>query len=73
MVSLCGHEVNLADKFPELPSPYERAKAAAKNPAACARFFDRMITAFITCLLRYNKEGGGILGNVSGARKRGRK
>ncbi len=63
---MCGYEVDLNEKFPEIPSAYDRAKYASKNPVVCARYFDMVVKAFITCLLRYQKEGGGILGNVSG-------
>ncbi len=63
---LSGHEINIDNQFPEVPSSHERAKNVASHPVECAKYFDVMIKAFIECLLRYKKPNGGILGNVSG-------
>ena len=30
------------------------------------RYFDIAIKAFLTCILRYNKKGGGVLGSLTG-------
>ncbi len=62
---LAGHEIDLDAQFPEMPSPHQRARIAAEHPVSCARYFDLVVLAFINCLLRYKKKGGGILGNVS--------
>ncbi len=56
-----GHEIDLC----EFLTPRERAKLVAQCPVACAKFFDTVINAFIEYLLRYKKDGGGILGDVS--------
>ncbi len=61
---LAGHEIDLDAQFPEMPPPHQRARIAAEHPVSCARYFDIVVLAFINCLLRYKKKGGGILGNV---------
>ncbi len=43
-------------------SRWKRSILAARNPAACARFFDKMITSFITVILRHGREGKGLFG-----------
>ena len=63
---LTGHDIDLDAQFPDLPNPRERAKLVADNPVACAEFFNIIFTAVISCLLRYGKSDGGILGKVSG-------
>ncbi len=62
---LSGAEIDLDEQFPSLPSAIDRARMAANNPVCCAKYFDIVIQAFITCLLRFRKKGGGILGDVS--------
>ncbi|PPQ86017.1 hypothetical protein CVT26_012561, partial [Gymnopilus dilepis] len=41
---------------------WRRKVYAAKNPAACAKFFDLMITAFIDVILKYGRDEPGIYG-----------
>ncbi|KAI9062251.1 hypothetical protein FKP32DRAFT_1574376, partial [Trametes sanguinea] len=43
-------------------SRWKRMQLAARNPAACARFFDKMISSFIEVVLRPNREGKGLFG-----------
>jgi len=43
-------------------SEWRRKLLAAKNPAACALFFDKMITSFIRIILCYGREEPGIYG-----------
>ncbi len=62
---LAGYDIDLDAQFPNVPSSHERARIAAEHPVECARFFDIIVRAFIDCILRYNKSGGGVLGNVS--------
>ncbi|KAI0352245.1 hypothetical protein OH77DRAFT_1409659, partial [Trametes cingulata] len=58
-----GDEVNLEDasRGEEL-TRWSRTIRAARNPAACARFFDTMITNFISVVLRFGREGKGLFG-----------
>ena len=44
---------------------WRRKLFAAKNPAACAMFFDKMITSFIRIILRYGREEPGIYGRCN--------
>ncbi|KAJ7495931.1 hypothetical protein B0H11DRAFT_1646369, partial [Mycena galericulata] len=41
---------------------WKRKLLAARNPAACARFFDLMMTKFISIVLRYGKSDRGLFG-----------
>ncbi|KAI9061460.1 hypothetical protein FKP32DRAFT_1575945, partial [Trametes sanguinea] len=43
-------------------SRWKRTVFAARNPSACARFFDKMITSFIEIILRFGKAGKGLFG-----------
>lgn len=44
-------------------SEWKRKLLAAKNPAACAIFFDKMITAFIRTILCYGRDEPGVYGH----------
>ena len=61
-----GHEVDLesAMRGEEL-SRWQRSVVAAKNPSACARFFDRMIRNFIKVILRFGRPGRGLFGQCN--------
>jgi hypothetical protein len=61
-----GLQVNLDSLVPEasLPTLEQRAAIAGKDPVACAKSFDRLITAVLTTVLGYNKPAGGVLGHV---------
>jgi hypothetical protein len=41
---------------------WRRKLLAARNPAACAKFFDLMITKFIKIILRYGRGESGVFG-----------
>ncbi|KAI0634070.1 hypothetical protein C8Q77DRAFT_1016755, partial [Trametes polyzona] len=41
---------------------WRRRVFAGKEPAACARFFDKMITNFINIVLRFGRPGRGLFG-----------
>lgn len=43
-------------------SKWRRSLLAAKNPSACARFFDLMIRQFIDTILGFGKSEGGLYG-----------
>ncbi|OJT07088.1 ATP-dependent DNA helicase PIF1 [Trametes pubescens] len=43
-------------------SRWRRTKLAARNPAACAKFFDKIITNFIDVVLKFGKSEKGLFG-----------
>ncbi|OJT07430.1 ATP-dependent DNA helicase PIF1 [Trametes pubescens] len=58
-----GHEVVAEDALRgEELSRWERTILAARNPAACARFFHKIISQFISTILRFGKSGRGLFG-----------
>ncbi|KAI9061815.1 hypothetical protein FKP32DRAFT_1726256, partial [Trametes sanguinea] len=58
-----GHEINLEDAMRgEELSRWQRTVLAAREPAACARFFDKIITNFIDIVLRFGRSGKGLFG-----------
>ncbi|KAH9858159.1 hypothetical protein C2E23DRAFT_719193, partial [Lenzites betulinus] len=58
-----GHEIVIEDHMRgEELSRWQRSKLAARNPAACARFFDKIMTQFISTVLRFGREGRGLFG-----------
>lgn len=49
----------------QLPGWFERMEIAINNPVACAKFFDRVITAFLQHLIiGLGPNGGGVFGEV---------
>ncbi len=58
---LSGKDINLDEELPQVPNARDRAKLVAENPAKCAKYFNIIFTAFLTCLLRFGNSGGGIL------------
>lgn len=60
---LTGEDIDLNDiSRGEDLSKWQRSLLAAKNPAACARFFHLMISAFISIILRYGRDSPGVYG-----------
>ncbi|KAJ7040624.1 hypothetical protein C8F04DRAFT_948395, partial [Mycena alexandri] len=60
---LAGDDIVLEDLARgEDMDTWKRKMFAAKNPAACARFFDVVINKFIEVVLRYNRPGRGLFG-----------
>eukprot|EP00732_Lithocolla_globosa_P000686 Lithocolla_globosa_v1_NODE_255_length_4802_cov_69.795660.p3 type:complete len:319 gc:universal NODE_255_length_4802_cov_69.795660:1786-2742(+) len=67
-----GKEINIDQLFPDnLPGFYQRKQMVARNPLAAAKFFHKVVDAFLHCLLgisrKKNKplsDDGGILGHV---------
>ncbi|KAJ7773136.1 hypothetical protein B0H16DRAFT_1304990, partial [Mycena metata] len=60
---LAGDDIVLEDLVRgEDIDTWKRKMFAAKNPAACAKFFDIMITRFIEIVLRWNRPGRGLFG-----------
>ncbi|KAI9057430.1 hypothetical protein FKP32DRAFT_1669731 [Trametes sanguinea] len=58
-----GHEIVIEDHMRgEELDRWQRTQFAARNPAACARFFDTMITNFINIVLRFGRDGKGLFG-----------
>ncbi|KAH9850103.1 hypothetical protein C2E23DRAFT_736065, partial [Lenzites betulinus] len=58
-----GDEIVLEDAMQgEELSRWKRTIYAAENPAACAKFFDTMMTNFISTVLRYGRSGRGLFG-----------
>ncbi|KAJ8481663.1 hypothetical protein ONZ51_g5834 [Trametes cubensis] len=43
-------------------SRWKRTCFAARNPTACAQFFDKMISSFINVILRFERPGRGLFG-----------
>ncbi|KAJ7783106.1 hypothetical protein B0H16DRAFT_1297799, partial [Mycena metata] len=60
---LVGEEINLEDiaRGEDMDS-WSRKVLAAQNPAACAKFFDLIISKFISVILRFGKPGRGLFG-----------
>lgn len=58
-----GHDIDIysAQAGAEL-TEWQRRLLAAKHPAACARFFDCVVSEFIRIILRYGRPDPGILG-----------
>ncbi|KAJ7739514.1 hypothetical protein B0H16DRAFT_1324886, partial [Mycena metata] len=60
---LVGEDINLEDiSRGEDMDGWSRKILAAKNPAACAKFFDLVMKKFISLILRYGKPGRGLFG-----------
>ncbi|KAJ6464325.1 hypothetical protein DFH09DRAFT_957797, partial [Mycena vulgaris] len=58
-----GEDIDLEDLARgEDMDGWQRRIFAARNPAACALFFDLIITKFIDIVLRYGKPGRGLFG-----------
>ena len=58
-----GEDINLEDiARGEDMTSWRRKLLAARNPAACALFFDLMIRKFIEVILCYNEPEGGLYG-----------
>ncbi len=61
-----GHNVSLEDAIVgEELTEWQRKLLAARNPVACALFFNTMMNAFIRVILRYGRPGRGLFGNCS--------
>lgn len=61
-----GHDIDLEDiSRGEDLDKWSRALVAAKNPSACAIFFDTMITRFIRIVLRARSDHRGLFGRCS--------
>ncbi|KAI0341027.1 hypothetical protein BDW22DRAFT_1333245, partial [Trametopsis cervina] len=58
----CGMKIDLFSYDQKLPDYQERMYAIAQNPVACARFFDRIVSTFITEILCYGKKEHGLFG-----------
>ncbi|KAI9058555.1 hypothetical protein FKP32DRAFT_1582428, partial [Trametes sanguinea] len=58
-----GHEIVIEDHLRgEELSQWQRTQLAARNPAACARFFDRMMRNFINVILKPSTGSKGLFG-----------
>ncbi|KAI9056616.1 hypothetical protein FKP32DRAFT_1585466, partial [Trametes sanguinea] len=58
-----GHSIDLDGELRgEEISRWQRTMLAAGNPSACARFFDKMISQFISVVLGFSKSAGGLFG-----------
>ena len=58
-----GHDIDVEDAMRgEDLSRWQRSVLSAKNPSACARFFDKMINNFIKVILRFGRPGKGLFG-----------
>ncbi|TFK87211.1 hypothetical protein K466DRAFT_491259, partial [Polyporus arcularius HHB13444] len=58
-----GENVSLEDALVgEELTEWQRKLIAARNPVACAMFFNTMISAFINVVLRYGRPGRGLFG-----------
>lgn len=58
---MCLDDINRGEEL----SKWQRSLFAAKNPSACAVFFDLMITQFIKTILRYGRGDEGLYGRCS--------
>lgn len=60
---LSGDDIRLEDAaVGEELNSWERKLLVARNPGACAKFFDIIITHFINVVLRYGKRDNGLFG-----------
>ncbi|KAJ7603552.1 hypothetical protein DFH06DRAFT_1022156, partial [Mycena polygramma] len=60
---LVGEDIRLEDiARGEDMDGWSRKVLAARNPAACAKFFDLVVRKFISVILRYGKPGRGLFG-----------
>ncbi|KAH9895271.1 hypothetical protein C8Q73DRAFT_645718, partial [Cubamyces lactineus] len=58
-----GHAIDPAERMKGVElSRWKRTCFAARNPTACAQFFDKMISSFISVILRFGKSGRGLFG-----------
>ncbi|KAI0740113.1 hypothetical protein C8Q76DRAFT_598847, partial [Earliella scabrosa] len=58
-----GREIDIEDKMRgEELSRWQRSIIAARNPDACAQFFNTMINNFIDIVLRFGRPGKGLFG-----------
>ncbi|KIM23130.1 hypothetical protein M408DRAFT_77987 [Serendipita vermifera MAFF 305830] len=63
---IAGHDINLEDMTRGEPlSKFLRQKLVAKNPHIAAKFFDRVIKAFIQKILRYEGKKPGLFGKCN--------
>ena len=61
-----GHDIIVENHMRgEELSRWQRSVLAAKNPSACAKFFDKMITNFIKIVLRHGRSGRGLFGKCT--------
>ena len=64
---LSGEDIDLNQVLHEnIPTPRRRAQIVAQNPVAVAEYFHLVITAFVSCVMRYKKEEDGVYGHVTG-------
>ncbi|KAJ7186906.1 hypothetical protein C8R46DRAFT_879847, partial [Mycena filopes] len=60
---LSGEDIDIEDLARgEDMDGWSRKILAARNPAACAKFFDLVISKFISVILRYGRPGRGLFG-----------
>lgn len=64
-IYLCGETVSLDSVAPMLPASAARLRLIAHNPVACARFFDTMVTTFLTHVLCADVDEVGIFGKTT--------
>ncbi|KAI0359122.1 hypothetical protein OH77DRAFT_1395929, partial [Trametes cingulata] len=58
-----GEEIDIEDSMRGIElSRWQRTVLAARNPSACARFFDTMIRNFINIVLRFGRSSRGLFG-----------
>ena len=61
-----GHDADMSSHLRgEELSRWQRSVLAARNPSACAKFFDKMITSFIRVVLRHGRSGRGLFGKCN--------
>ncbi|EPT05110.1 hypothetical protein FOMPIDRAFT_1100476, partial [Fomitopsis schrenkii] len=58
----CGEKIDLLSATPAMSSNYERMRAVAANPVACARFFHLIVTLFVKHILRSGSNRPGLFG-----------
>jgi len=64
---LTGENIDLEDVYRgEDMNEWRRKVLAARNPAACAQFFDLMVNKFIRIVLRYDRAEPGAFGRCIG-------
>lgn len=63
---LAGDNINLEDlESGQELTDWGRKLLVARRPAACAKFFHRMISSFIDVILRHGQHGRGLFGKCS--------
>lgn len=60
----CGVKIDLLDPLKDWPEYPSRMRAIADNPVACARYFDKIVRAFLERVLKFGSDDRGLFGKT---------